>query len=91
MSATEPAPWPQLTGDEPCKAPGADPVDWTGTPKQRRNGQEACLSKCPEAVRAQCLAWALDHPTWAGYAIWAGTTYSDRRRLRAERRDAAAA
>ncbi|WP_168714103.1 WhiB family transcriptional regulator [Streptomyces sp. A1136] len=91
MTTTDLAPWPQLTGDEPCRAPGADPEDWTGTPKQRVNGQLACLSKCPEAVREQCLAWALDHPTRAGSAIWAGTTLNDRRRLRRERRDAATA
>ncbi|MFE5718598.1 WhiB family transcriptional regulator [Streptomyces erythrochromogenes] len=92
MSTTDLAPWPQLTGDEPCRAPGADPEDWTGnTSEQRRNGQKACLSNCPEAVREQCLAWALDHPTWAGSTIWAGTTLMDRRRLRRERRDAAAA
>ncbi|MBT2406878.1 MULTISPECIES: WhiB family transcriptional regulator [unclassified Streptomyces] len=88
MTTTEPAPWPQLTGNEPCRAPKADPEDWTGTPKQRLNGKRACLSSCPESTRAQCLAWALDHPSRAGSAIWAGTTLSDRRRLRAERRAA---
>ncbi|MCX5078782.1 WhiB family transcriptional regulator (plasmid) [Streptomyces sp. NBC_00513] len=63
-------------------APGADPEHWTGSPAQRLKGQEECLVNCPESTRRQCLAWALDHPTHAGPGIWAGTTYTDRRRLR---------
>ncbi|MFD6113869.1 WhiB family transcriptional regulator [Streptomyces yangpuensis] len=84
MTTTDLAPWPQLTGSEPWGATDADPEDWTGTPKQRLNGKLACLAECPDSTRAQCLAWALDHPSRAGSAIWAGTTLSDRR-LRAER------
>ncbi|AJF70455.1 WhiB family transcriptional regulator [Streptomyces vietnamensis] len=91
MTTTDLAPWPRLTGSEPCQAPGADPKAWTGAPKQREEGQLACLLECPETTRTQCLAWALDHPTHAGSAIWAGTTCSDRRRLRAERSTAATA
>ncbi|MFI8769531.1 WhiB family transcriptional regulator [Streptomyces sp. NPDC053792] len=91
MTTTELAPWPRLTGSEPCRAPNADPNDWTGTPKQRQEGQLACLLNCPEATRAQCLAWALDHPSKAGAAIWAGTTLNDRRRLRKERSTASEA
>ncbi|MCY0946293.1 WhiB family transcriptional regulator [Streptomyces antarcticus] len=88
MNTTDLAPWPQLTGSEPCRADGAEPENWTGTLKQREKGKEECLANCPESTRRQCLAWALDHPTHAGSGIWAGTTYTDRRRLRELRKAA---
>ncbi|MEU4496942.1 WhiB family transcriptional regulator [Streptomyces sp. NPDC023998] len=76
------APFPQFTGAEPCQAPDTDPNWWTSDDtNDRAAAQLACL-RCPN--REACLAWAIDHPTDAGDAIWAATTANRRSKLRRE-------
>lgn len=46
-------------------------------------------SGCP--VNAECLTWALDNPLQTVEGIWAGTSYGQRKRMRARRRELEAA
>lgn len=76
------APYPPITGGEPCREPGTDPEDWfasAGDVLARKRAVQACL-RCP--VRTACLAYALDHPTDTAVGIWAATTPGRRQRLR---------
>ncbi|WP_351233924.1 WhiB family transcriptional regulator [Streptomyces sp. NPDC002133] len=78
------APFPRFTGTEPCQGqgPDADPNWWTSSDNTDRVAAELSCLICP--TREACLAWALDHPTEAGDAIWAGTTRKRRTQLRRE-------
>lgn len=78
------APFPRLTGAEPCQAPGSDPDWWTSDDSNDRAAAQLACRRCPLATREACLAWALDHPTDAGDAIWASTTRTRRSQLRRE-------
>jgi len=49
--------------------------------QQTRAAQVVCAT-CP--VKAQCLAYAVEHNEHDG--IWGGTTHAERRRLRAQQR-----
>ncbi|MFE5108304.1 WhiB family transcriptional regulator [Streptomyces sp. NPDC056663] len=80
-----PAVFPRFTGTEPCRAPGTDPDWWTGSNSKARAAAQLACRRCPLATFEGCLAWAIDHPTAAGNAIWAGTTRSQRAQLRRER------
>ncbi|MET9427942.1 MULTISPECIES: WhiB family transcriptional regulator [unclassified Streptomyces] len=73
------APFPRFTGTEPCQAPGAEPDWWTSDDSNDRAAAQLACRRCP--TREACLAWAIDHPTDAGDAIWAGTTRHRRREL----------
>ncbi|MFI0742401.1 WhiB family transcriptional regulator [Streptomyces sp. NPDC021100] len=76
------APFPTLTGIEPCQRDDADPDWWSGDNAQDRIAAQLHCMRCP--TREACLAWALDHPQEAGDTIWAGTTHSRRKALRRE-------
>ncbi|MEU5108190.1 WhiB family transcriptional regulator [Streptomyces sp. NPDC021354] len=76
------APFPRFTGTEPCQLPDADPDWWTSDNNDERAAAQLSCLRCP--TREACLAWAIDHPTQAGQAIWAGTTQSRRNTLRRE-------
>ncbi|MEV6133110.1 WhiB family transcriptional regulator [Streptomyces violaceusniger] len=78
------APYPRLTGTEPCRA---DPELFFSTKEDDRKEAQLLCGPCP--VREQCLAWALDNPSKTHYGVWAGTTRNDRSRLRREFRAAA--
>ncbi|MDH2393409.1 WhiB family transcriptional regulator [Streptomyces sp. HNM0663] len=78
------APFPRFTGAEPCQAPDTDPNWWTSDNSNDRAAAQLACRRCPLAMREACLAWALDHPTDAGDAIWAGTTRTRRSQLRRE-------
>ena len=71
------APYPPLTGTEPCRESGTDPEDWFSN----HNGEarRACR-RCP--LQRHCLAYALDHPFETSHGIWAGTTPERRDFLR---------
>jgi transcription factor WhiB len=80
------APFPTLTGREPCRQPDVDPDLWfSGKPQDQVDAQLRCGS-CP--TRTGCLAYALDHPADTEYGIWAGTTPADRDEIRTEFRTA---
>jgi hypothetical protein len=76
------APYPTLTGSEPCRQPDVD-ADWwfSGDTGDKTAAQLLCL-RCP--IREECLAYALDHPADTEFGIWAATTPNRRRTLRAE-------
>lgn len=76
------APFPRFTGAEPCQGPDVDPEWWSSSNTTDRIAAELFCMRCP--TREACLAWALDHPTEAGDAIWAGTTRNRRHQLRRE-------
>ncbi|EPH46886.1 WhiB family transcriptional regulator [Streptomyces aurantiacus] len=75
------APWPRLTGREPCQNPDNDPELWSGGDGDHEIASLLC-QPCP--AREDCLAWAVDHPGPAGDATWAGTTRRQRQQLRRE-------
>lgn len=76
------APFPPLTGREPCRADDADPDDWfDGTGVAIARALRGCLA-CP--LRTECLSWALDHPAWTTHGIWGATTPERRDELRGE-------
>ena len=75
------APYPQLTGREPCRRPGTDPEAWFVDNLTMQAAAALCAG-CP--LRADCLAYAIDHPAQTEYGVWAGTTAGRRRTLRAE-------
>jgi hypothetical protein len=70
------APYPALTGTEPCR--GTDCEDWF-TKAGRSRAIDACQC-CP--LQLACLAYALDHPFETAHGVWAGTTPNRRRTLR---------
>ncbi|MFE7442377.1 WhiB family transcriptional regulator [Streptomyces chartreusis] len=75
-------PYPEMTGDEPCRT--TDPEEWF--PEQGVNGliaKRMCLS-CP--ILAQCRSWALANPQLADFGIWGGTSRGER--IAARRREA---
>lgn len=74
------APYPSLTGAEPCRQPDADP-EWWFTADGETTARAACL-RCPR--RTACLAWALDHPDDTKHGIWAATDPDRRATLRRE-------
>ncbi|MEU7039263.1 WhiB family transcriptional regulator [Streptomyces sp. NPDC046237] len=78
------APFPRFTGAEPCQAPDADADWWTSSDTSDRAAAQLACRRCPLATREACLAWAIDHPTAAGDAIWAGTSRRRRSELRRE-------
>lgn len=76
------APYPQLTGTEPCRQPTVDPDWWfEGDEKTTAHARTLC-GGCP--VRTGCLAWALDHPDHTAHGIWAATDPDRRDQLRTE-------
>lgn len=69
-----------------CATPTVDPeIFWpigtTGPAHDKavREAQKVC-GGCP--VFTECLTWALDHPREAGEGIYAGTTATQRDRMR---------
>lgn len=82
------APFPRFTGTEPCQNPNYDPDWWSSSDSHDRVAAQLACGRCP--TRESCLAWALDHPTDAGDAIWAGTTPKRRTALRRQFRTATA-
>ncbi|WP_069874527.1 WhiB family transcriptional regulator [Streptomyces malaysiensis] len=78
------APYPTLTGSEPCRK---DPELFFSDNNRDRIEAQLLCTPCP--VREQCLAWALDHPAMSEFGVWAGTSRSERTRLRREFRTAA--
>ncbi|MFI9588258.1 WhiB family transcriptional regulator [Streptomyces sp. NPDC052236] len=74
------APYPPLTGSEPCRQPDADP-EWWFTAEDEAFARALCLA-CP--VRVKCLAWALDNPEHTEHGIWAATDPDRRTELRSE-------
>ncbi|GAA2350518.1 WhiB family transcriptional regulator [Streptomyces violaceusniger] len=76
------APYPWLTGDEPCRQPDSDPEWWfTDDTKTEAHAHQLCQA-CPARIR--CLAWALDNPAYTEHGIWAATDPERREELRAE-------
>ncbi|THA28264.1 WhiB family transcriptional regulator [Streptomyces sp. RKND-216] len=76
------APFPPLTGREPCRRDDVDPdlffdADSTAITRARR----LCIA-CP--LRTACLSWALDHPAWTTHGVWGATTPERRDELRVE-------
>lgn len=70
-------PYPEMTGDEPCRQ---DPDFWF--PEQGVNSgppKVFCLT-CP--VLADCRAWALANPHLAGEGIWGGMSRTERNAVR---------
>ncbi|WP_329583650.1 WhiB family transcriptional regulator [Streptomyces sp. NBC_01361] len=78
------AAFPRFDGSEPCRASDAEPDWWTSSDTDDRAAAQLACRRCPSATFEACLAWAIDHPTDAGDAIWAATTESRRARLRRE-------
>ncbi|BBG20705.1 hypothetical protein RVR_P186 (plasmid) [Actinacidiphila reveromycinica] len=76
------APYPTLTGREPCRAPDVSPKTWDGEDADATAYAQAQCLACP--ARTQCLAYALDHPAETVTGIWAATTPERRNALRAE-------
>lgn len=80
MTATEGAPYPPVTGREPCRSePDLFFPPVAGLSKESKRAKEMC-GWCP--VRQQCLAYALTH---AVSGIWGGATEAERRK--AQRQD----
>jgi WhiB family redox-sensing transcriptional regulator len=81
MTATEGAPYPPVTGREPCRSEPDlfFPAD-AGLSKELKRAKEMC-GWCP--VRQQCLAYALTH---AVSGIWGGTTERERRHVQRQDR-----
>jgi len=71
------APYPTLTGSEPCRESGTDPEDWFSN--HSGAAVRACR-RCP--LQVKCLAYALDHPFETSHGIWAATTPERREFLR---------
>lgn len=79
MTAPVLAPYPTLTGSEPCRQ--ENPELWfSDDPLDRKYAADLCRNNCP--VRSQCLAYALDHPKETAHGIWAATTPRQRTVLR---------
>lgn len=80
MSATRLAPFPPITGSEPCRQPDADPELWfSDSALEQAEAADRCRA-CP--IRSQCLAYALDHPKDTEWGVWAATTPRQRRSMR---------
>ncbi|MDJ0346384.1 WhiB family transcriptional regulator [Streptomyces sp. H10-C2] len=81
------APFPPLTGAEPCRRSDVDPELWfSASALDQAEAADHCRS-CP--IRSQCLAYALDHPTETSDGVWAATTPKLRRALRRQFTDTA--
>jgi WhiB family redox-sensing transcriptional regulator len=78
--STRLAPYPPLTGSEPCRQPGADPELWFSTDVLDQLEAADRCEPCP--IRTQCLAYALDHPHETSDGVWAATTPDQRRAMR---------
>ncbi|WP_433894822.1 WhiB family transcriptional regulator [Streptomyces sp. CA-111067] len=80
MTAATVAPYPPITGSEPCRQADTDPDLWfSNDPMDQAEAAELCRT-CP--VKTQCLAYALDHPKDTEFGTWAATTPEQRRSLR---------
>lgn len=77
------APFPPLTGNEPCRQGDVDPDTWFNADGEA--AARALCFACP--LRTDCLSWALDHPAWTTHGIWGATTPERREQLRSEFND----
>jgi hypothetical protein len=82
VSAARLAPYPPLTGSEPCRQPDADPEWWFSDDADDLAVARGLCRACP--ARAKCLAWALDNPKFTQHGIWAATDPKRRTELRRE-------
>ncbi|ONK09284.1 WhiB family transcriptional regulator [Streptomyces sp. MP131-18] len=82
---TRRAPYPALTGAEPCRQHDEPDLWFSDQAADRATARRLCHG-CP--TRVACLAYALDHPAATEHGIWAGTSRGGREKLRAEFRRA---
>jgi hypothetical protein len=74
------APFPPLTGNEPCRRDDVDPDTFFDADRELE-ARRLCFT-CP--LRTECLSWALDHPAWTTHGIWGATNPERRAELRGE-------
>jgi WhiB family redox-sensing transcriptional regulator len=76
------APYPALTGDEPCRT--TDPELFFPDPGDNRGAElaKAICRPCP--TRDACAAWALDQ-SWRLAGVFGGLSPKDRQRWRTGR------
>jgi hypothetical protein len=67
-----------------CRQPGVDPLWFFPERGHHPDLAFAVCRSCPE--REPCRAWALEHGSQHLWGVWGGTTWLQRRHLRAELR-----
>ncbi|GHB75919.1 hypothetical protein GCM10010331_74720 [Streptomyces xanthochromogenes] len=70
-------PYPEMTGDEPCRQ---DPDFWFPAHGVNAGPPKAFCVACP--VLDNCRAWALANPYLAADGIWGGMSHTERNALR---------
>lgn len=72
-------PYPQLTGQEPCRTGEISAEAWF----EEGPGAGYLCRGCP--VLSQCAEWALANPQLSAYGVWGGMTARQRASVRRRR------
>ncbi|MGW5042149.1 WhiB family transcriptional regulator [Streptomyces parvulus] len=70
-------PYPEMTGDEPCRQ---DPDFWFPEQGVNAGPPKAFCHTCPALT--DCRAWALANPHLTGEGIWGGMSRTERNAAR---------